>query len=90
VAARFTNLPPIGENLHRPESGVQDTVRAARLFRLFHGQGLDTPAVVWVASQYRGSISRGLFDTKPSFFGSLRKSDELLDRTPFDICLVIR
>ena len=36
VAAIFANLPPVGENLHRPKTRAQDTIGTAGFFRPFH------------------------------------------------------
>jgi hypothetical protein len=39
VSAIVTNLPPVGENLHRPESGAGGAIRAASFFRFPGRQG---------------------------------------------------
>jgi hypothetical protein len=83
MATLFTNLSPIGENLHWPESGAQNTVRATRLFCLFRCQSLGTPALGLVAaSDYRPTMSGGRFNSERSVFVFLGHQRSLKNEAP--------
>jgi hypothetical protein len=51
VAAVFTNLPPVGKNLHHPESLPQHTIGTTGFLRSFSCQSQTLPYSVCAASK---------------------------------------